>query len=676
LKNEAAHVAAGLHLRRLQVMTTSVQHTSPRGSAEIGADKLGLLSTFTATSPAPSSESGFQEVLNQGDLLPEHDEPKGSHDHAPASRERDHSGLDSAYAFTDAAVLAPPRPVVRKITERKSTDAAPEQAAPDSRATEDATKTPLSSSAAPASPGAAPAQPATPRWPAGPKQSKTASADPQVTADPPKTSPIKTLPANQAVAPKKSNITTSDPSDASPAQSSSVPPRFIAGRTIWNSGAPVELNGGVIPEPTKSAGSERKASATQVANTASPAPLTTTAVSDALSGGPAPADSATGQTQITTAPGPEMIAELMAAFALDAAIPAPPANSNGASAAQTTPEASMALETAAIPVVPVEPVPTPQPQPAHANPPKSSSQSAPLRSSDVAPTSELFSQSPAPADGDDDNSPNVTTQSDSQEPRKSEQVNAPAEWSVDNADPQTGSGANLAGAVAFEAKLTPEPAAPATAVTAPNPATLPALPAVSKYVALSADEIAATPEVKPETILKADFVAPVPPASTPMQADARTATVAQPDVPVATRMDSLIEAPAAPSTHGLTVNVREGSDEAGVNLRFIERGGEIHVSVRTSDPGLAQDLRGGLSDLTGRLQHAGIRTEISNLSAGESNTHRDSQQPAWDQRGSGRQSQDSSREQQEPRKNNPSGWRKAIEDSTGIHANSNQEQNT
>jgi hypothetical protein len=116
-----------------------------------------------------------------------------------------------------------------------------------------------------------------------------------------------------------------------------------------------------------------------------------------------------------------------------------------------------------------------------------------------------------------------------------------------------------------------------------------------------------------------------------------------------------------------------------VNLRFIERGGEIHVSVRTSDPGLAQDLRGGLSDLTGRLEHAGIRTEISNLSAGESNAQRDSQQPPPEHKGSSRHPQDDPREQQESRKNNPSGWWKAMEDSTSANANPNinpnQEQN-
>ena len=124
----------------------------------------------------------------------------------------------------------------------------------------------------------------------------------------------------------------------------------------------------------------------------------------------------------------------------------------------------------------------------------------------------------------------------------------------------------------------------------------------------------------------------------------------------------------APSGHAVTVNVRETADDAGVNLRFVERGGEIHVSVRTSDVQLAQDMRGGLNDLATRLEHAGIRTEISNLSAGESNTQRDAQQPPADHRGSGRQPQDSQREPRESHKNNPSGWRQAMSDSTGESA--------
>src|ERR1700677_556963 len=179
--------------------------------------------------------------------------------------------------------------------------------------------------------------------------------------------------------------------------------------------------------------------------------------------------------------------------------------------------------------------------------------------------------------------------------------------------------------------------------------------------------------MKTETLFKTELPAQI--SSAPIQSEARPAAAPQPEVPVATQMQTLIESPAATApSHAVTVNVRESPDDPGVNLRFVERGGEIHVSVRTSDLGLAQDLRGGLTDLTGRLEHAGIRTEISNLSAGEPNSQRDAQQPPPDHRGSGRQSQDSQREQQEPRKNNPSAWRKAIEDSTGANANSNQEQ--
>jgi hypothetical protein len=46
-------------------------------------------------------------------------------------------------------------------------------------------------------------------------------------------------------------------------------------------------------------------------------------------------------------------------------------------------------------------------------------------------------------------------------------------------------------------------------------------------------------------------------------------------------------------------------------VRFVERGGQVHVSVRTSDAEFGRTLRGGLNDLITRLDHAGIRAELS-----------------------------------------------------------------
>lgn len=52
-----------------------------------------------------------------------------------------------------------------------------------------------------------------------------------------------------------------------------------------------------------------------------------------------------------------------------------------------------------------------------------------------------------------------------------------------------------------------------------------------------------------------------------------------------------------------------GKDQSPVQVRLTERGGELHVSVRTQDAGLTHGLRDGLSDLVGRLEHSGYRAE-------------------------------------------------------------------
>ena len=59
------------------------------------------------------------------------------------------------------------------------------------------------------------------------------------------------------------------------------------------------------------------------------------------------------------------------------------------------------------------------------------------------------------------------------------------------------------------------------------------------------------------------------------------------------------EHPAAQPTSSRDITVRIPDDtERGTNVRFVERGSEVHVSVRTGDSELAQMLRGGLGDLT------------------------------------------------------------------------------
>ena len=47
-----------------------------------------------------------------------------------------------------------------------------------------------------------------------------------------------------------------------------------------------------------------------------------------------------------------------------------------------------------------------------------------------------------------------------------------------------------------------------------------------------------------------------------------------------------------------------------VNLKVMDIGGELRVSVRTSDPALAQTLQDRMPELTGRLEQQHYRTEV------------------------------------------------------------------
>jgi hypothetical protein len=82
------------------------------------------------------------------------------------------------------------------------------------------------------------------------------------------------------------------------------------------------------------------------------------------------------------------------------------------------------------------------------------------------------------------------------------------------------------------------------------------------------------------------------------------------DSPASARLGQSIElkpaAPASPSD----ITVRIPDSGRGTDVRFVERAGEVHVSVKTSDPGMAQTLRGGLNDFAARMDQTGIRAEL------------------------------------------------------------------
>ncbi len=142
--------------------------------------------------------------------------------------------------------------------------------------------------------------------------------------------------------------------------------------------------------------------------------------------------------------------------------------------------------------------------------------------------------------------------------------------------------------------------------------------------------------VKPEAVLP-----PAPPVAQSRPAvPVRNEAPPTPVSPTA-RMDYVTERPAAPTSSSRDITVRvPDATERGTDVRFVERGGEVHVSVRTADAELAQTLRGGLHDFVGRLDHSGIQAEVwtpaSNASSSQNNSQNQSHNQTTDHESFGR----------------------------------------
>lgn len=120
----------------------------------------------------------------------------------------------------------------------------------------------------------------------------------------------------------------------------------------------------------------------------------------------------------------------------------------------------------------------------------------------------------------------------------------------------------------------------------------------------------------------------------PASTQAKSADARPVFTPSVARAEPVSSPPAASSgsSRDFTVRIPDLTDR-GTNVRFVERGTEVHVSVRTGDTELAQLLRGGLGDLSGKLQHAGVQAEV--WRPGSDASHTDSQPQSSDPRDSG-----------------------------------------
>ena len=135
-----------------------------------------------------------------------------------------------------------------------------------------------------------------------------------------------------------------------------------------------------------------------------------------------------------------------------------------------------------------------------------------------------------------------------------------------------------------------------------------------------------------------DFVVPGSPATNDAARSSQSQPVREP-LP-APETEHVIEPPAAPPSSSRDIRVQVPDNNGGsTQVRFLESGGEVRVSVRTADTGLAQSLRSHLNDLSLRLAEGGVPSEIWKPAAGSAGSQNDQHQPDREGRGSeGRQS--------------------------------------
>ena len=246
-----------------------------------------------------------------------------------------------------------------------------------------------------------------------------------------------------------------------------------------------------------------------------------------------------------------------------------------------------------------------------------------------------------------------------------------------------------AGAIAFAARLTPiaETLPPASESTRPaelppsmQPSAQLAAPATARQLTTGVDVPAdahsgesgsqSNKDKASDLFAKPDILLPQIHVAAADQPAARGNNHASTSpLPPAAQMDQVIEPPAAaPKTNNdITVRIPDSTNQ-GTAVRFVERAGEVHVSVRTGDAEMAQSLRGGLNDLVNHLEDGGIRTEVWQPGSGSNaaSSQNDSHQPFADPDGSNcRQHSSASNSEQESKQQNRPRWVEELEGSIG-----------
>jgi hypothetical protein len=252
------------------------------------------------------------------------------------------------------------------------------------------------------------------------------------------------------------------------------------------------------------------------------------------------------------------------------------------------------------------------------------------------------------------------------------------------ADPAEAMAAQHPGDLAFAAKVGPEASAtvaPKAGVQQPSPAADSESPLVDALSAASSHEVGKTegdheqPETAPVTAgnpppaLTQNSVldAAAKPTTDAASAAPRVEDTSSPTSSQVVQLNPVDHQPqkAVSPLSDIRVQLGGGAQER-VDVRLVDRSGELHVAVRATSDNLTKDLREGLSELVGRLESTGYRTEVwrpgavsAVASAAETNQSNDRNdrepqaQTSWNQDSDKREQQN----QQKPR------WVEELEDS-------------
>jgi hypothetical protein len=109
-----------------------------------------------------------------------------------------------------------------------------------------------------------------------------------------------------------------------------------------------------------------------------------------------------------------------------------------------------------------------------------------------------------------------------------------------------------------------------------------------------------------------DAIGSVPTTAPPPSASASSPSHSADAAPTAEAAGAATSAGAAAND----IRVEVPTESGKIDVRIMERGGDLHVSVRTADNHLAGNLREGLPALSARLEESGFRSEAWRPGAG------------------------------------------------------------